>query len=308
MIKFTALQRWVLILSFCPAYLAAQEFPTLSPKLQPLMDSAAAQFNLARPNVEKWFTWPTGAGVPVPCESALLDLHRLAGARPLDVDDPEAKRNTDRTMRKLGLLADAIKTEYKVSRLHIVKAQCLNGRLEGDVEAWLDYEQINDSQDFTSIAPWRVHFKAQLQASRPLLENKKLISRWLFQDKTIHKDPATAKMMSESGARRPVMQSALFSSSDGLGSVAVSYMSMDGKIDLTTVVIDVESLSPKPRVTMRNFSGSQLTGESKMRDGLMHGWSIVYPHTSKMLGIAVPGSKTCFEEGELIKSNTCDVD
>ena len=282
----------------------AQDFPTVSPKLQPQLDAAAAEFNAARTNLQQRFAWPTGASAPMPCEGVTQELHRLGGVVPQD--DETTKKAYARAARQAGMMAGASKPpQFNARQLHIIKAQCKDGKLDGEIEGWLDYDMIIDSAAILMSTSYRTHFKARYEAGKPRYQHN-LSSRWQTSSKNTFKDPATEKMMAS--VKSPSINVATFSSDSEAGNIAVMYMLMDGKSSLKTTVVDVESPPPKLRTTMRMYQRSQLTSEGRMRDGHYHGWMTLYPHRDMMLSVDIPGSKTCYDEGEMIKSNTCDVD
>jgi hypothetical protein len=282
----------------------AQDFPTLSPKLQPQLNAAASEFTAARNNLQQRFAWPTGVSAPMPCEGVTTELHRLGGVIPQD--DETTKKAYARAARQAGMVAGASKPPQFIARqLHIVKAQCQQGKLDGEVEGWLDYDMILDSDAVLMVTNYRTHFKARYETGKPRHQHN-LSARWQIGSKNTYKDPATEKLMA--GMKSPNIQVAIFASDSDHANISVMYMVMNGKSSLKTTVVDIESLPPKLRTTMRMYQLAQLTSEGRMRDGHYHGWMTMYPHTDMMLGVQIPGSKTCYDEGEMIKSNTCDVD
>jgi hypothetical protein len=282
----------------------AQDFPSISPKLQAQLEVVVKDFSAARSNLAQRFAWPTGTPAALPCDGVTEELYRLGGV--VKQDDEANQKLYARMARQSGMLPGSFKPpEFKVKQFHLVKAQCKAGKLDGEIEGWLDYDMVMDSAINTSTTSYRTHFKALYTSGKPSYDSN-VTARWQSGSKSTFKDPAIEKMMSAS--RQPQINVAIFGSDSPLGNISTMYMTMDGKAKLTTTVVDVESPPPKLRTTMTMYQRAQLISESKMRNGQQHGWMIMHPHTDMMLGIPIPGSKTCFEEGELIKSNTCDVD
>jgi hypothetical protein len=85
-------------------------------------------------------------------------------------------------------------------------------------------------------------------------------------------------------------------------------MTMNNRSKASTTVVDVEAVKPVVKTSMKMYVGATLTSESRTRDGFTHGWQVLYPHFDPLINIQVPGSKTCLEDGEIIKSNECNVD
>ncbi len=282
----------------------AQDFPTVAPKLQPLMDAATGEYNAARSNFAQRFTWPAGAGAAMPCEGVTQELHRLGGV--VRQDDEATKKIYARISRQMGMLPGAVKPpEFRAKQLHIVRAQCKDGKLDGDIEAWLDYDMIMDDATAAMVTSFRSHSKARYAAGKAL-PDMQVTARSQSATKTTYKDPATEKMMA--AVKTPSISVANFTAESSAGNVIVMYMAMDGKSKLSTTVADVLSPPPKLRVKMMMYQRATLISESQMRDGQQHGWMVMHPHTDTLFGVAIPASKTCFDDGETIKSNTCDVD
>jgi hypothetical protein len=285
--------------------LAAQELPTQIPsKLQTHFDAADREYRQAKPDVPRSFSWPTGAPAAVPCEGADLVLKRQGGVQ--DQVDEKTKKMYARIERQSGMLPGSVKPpEFRVERFHIVKAQCKDGKLDGEVESWLDYVMINNSATFRSETAYRTHYKATYSPGKP--QHDMGITRRMQTDtKTIWSDPAIAKMM-ESQPKIKV-DVATFSADSEAGNVSVMVMSMNNRTKVSTTVAEVEALQPVQKVSMKMYVGANLMSESRMRDGQQHGWQTLHPHFDPLVNIQIPGSRMCFDEGEIIKSNECSVD
>ena len=240
----------------------------------------------------------------MPCDGVTQELHRLGGV--VRQDDEATIKSYARIARQAGMLPGSLKPpQFTIKQMHLVKAQCKAGKLDGEIEGWLDYDMVMDNPINTSTTSYRTHFKAFYTSGKPSYDSN-VTARWQSGSKSTFKDPATEKMMSAN--KQPQISLAIFGADSPQANISAMFMTMDGKSKLTTTVVDIESPPPKMRSTMTMYQRAQLISESKMRNGQQHGWMIMHPHTDMMLGIPIPGSKTCFEEGELIKSNTCDVD
>lgn len=285
--------------------LAAQELPTQIPsKLQTHFDAAAREYRQAKADIQRSFSWPTGAPAAVPCEGADLVLKRQGGVQ--DQVDEKTKKMYARLERQSGMLPGSVKPpEFRVERFHIVKAQCKDGKLDGEVESWLDYVMINNSVTFRSETAYRTHYKATYSPGKP--QHDMGITRRMQTDtKTIWSDPATAKMMESQ--RKIKVDLATFSADSEAGAITVMVMTVDNRTSVSTNTVEIESTKPVEKVSIKHFEGAILASEGRMRDGLQHGWQIAHPRFDPGLKMQIPGSKTCLEEGEIIKSNECAVD
>jgi hypothetical protein len=302
----TSVQKLAYVLCSAAALpVLAQDFPTLQPKLQPQMELAATEFNAARANIEGRFVWPTGEGLAVPCQGALAALHLLGGA--VKLDDEASKKQHARQAKRFGMLPGTLKPmETVVKRLHVVKAQCKNGKLDGDVEAWIEYDRIIDNPTMTITSSHRSHFKSQVRHDLPIYEYKILLASQQLSNNTVFKDAATQKMMA--GNKIPSPGLTTFMSNSSTGAVIVILTTMGGKNKITTTVQENETLPPKLSATVNTYQRAQLISEMRIRDGELHGWMVMHPYSDMLTGVAIPGMKICYEEGEVIQSNTCAVD
>jgi hypothetical protein len=294
-----------MIASYWVTSLAAQDLPaSLVPNLQPHLEAAAKLYQAAKPDINATFVWPTGNSAPIPCQGSEAPLKLVGGV----MGEPDAKtlKMYADIARKSGMLPGAVKPpEYRTDRFHIVKAQCKDGKLDGEAEGWMDYVMINPSPVARMESSYRVHFKAIFVAGKEHYEQA-WVRRLQNDSKTTYSDPAIEKMMA---SQAPIkIDVATFLSASDAGNVTVMVMSMNRRTKVTTMVTDVEQLKPISKMSVKTYIGATLMYESRMRDDQAHGWQIVYPHFDPLVNVQVPGSKLCFEEGEMIKSNDCKVD
>lgn len=67
----------------------------------------------------------------------------------------------------------------------------------------------------------------------------------------------------------------------------------------TTVV---EALDARYSI-MRQYFGTTYIGESRLRDQKPHGWSVTFPYDYN--GTPIPGSRTCYQDGVMVKALDC---
>lgn len=65
----------------------------------------------------------------------------------------------------------------------------------------------------------------------------------------------------------------------------------------------VTEYSDATHAYLRSWQGTELQREGGLKDGKMHGWQISHPMVSR--GMAIPGRRDCYQNGELIKALEC---
>lgn len=259
---------------------------------------------LIRPNPAAFFAAPDSAK-PLPCEVPREDLIHMVSAVSLADETPEVRRAFTRTMRMMG--AEYASATYGYSNLNVqaVKAQCKDGKLDGETELWATMDFVNDNAGFKMYRTdhRRVYFNAV--DGKPVGRIRRLTRS--LNVGTLYKDPATQAMMAAANLPKTlevwVAQYALFRNE--APGVVYAYTHVTGLVQQET---KVALPLPNGRVETSVYMGGQITSKSQTRHGVPHGVSIVYPH---VMGGGLKIDKmivTCARNGEIYKADPCDVD
>lgn len=252
------------------------------PKLAGWMKSIGEDYAKYLANPQAFFAKPAEAQ-PWPCGMSAADFNKLAGTVDLADQTPEIKQQWVRSMRGLG--AEYVKSSYAYRNVQFypVKVTCVQGKLDGETEFWVDYEHVSTMPAATTVNKFTVRHAYATVAGEVV------------------------------GLRR---QYSSTGSPDGSGSALFMYTAVDGGFAPSVTLIHILGQPSTFSVsTVRPLSGGRFettsyAGATKwhvttFKGGKQHGPQISYP---RMMGtLKIPGFSRCFKDGEEYKADPCDV-
>lgn len=299
----------VIIAGASSTVFAAPNLPRLDdPQLQGFLNTIKTEYEQYLSNGNQHFVRPSEAK-PWPCKLTTEQLNKIAGTVNSD-DDPVKKREFINSARSSH--TEPIKVVFANQNFYPVQATCKAGKLEGPVDFWVEYDMTNIGPALSLAYHNLSHVRFTAKNGNPI--GLVLKDNDMLKQVTTYNDPATAEMMSKQPKHNTLSVS--FSASwvnEPLVSpeptVTLSHVDLDsnGKVKLY-----VNTVRPfggnRHEVTKYGFFGDSTHKDSTTlyKDGKQHGPQISY---SGMMGTyPVPGSQTCWEDGEKIMANPCQVD
>lgn len=288
---------------------AAPHMPNLDdPQLQGFLDTLKAEYeqylasgnpHLVRPSEIK----------PWPCQLTPAQLNKLAGTTNSD-DDPIKKREFINYARSWH--SEPIKVEYSNQTFYPVQAVCQTGNLEGPVEFWVEYDstQIAPPSHITSRHELK-HVRLTARQGNPA--GLVLSETELLRLVTKYNDPATEEMMSKQKKYNTLSVGfdASWVSESPMSyepSVGLSHIDLDSNGQVKLTVNTVRPFGENRHQVTHYGSFGDITHKDSTtlyKDGKQHGLQVTYPGVSG--SFPVPGSQTCWEEGEKVLADPCDV-
>lgn len=294
-------------LSAAGATHAALDLPqTDDAQINQWIRTAGAEVERALADPQGSFALPAEAK-PWPCEVPPATLTQVFGTRipgtPQSEDEKRAWADVARGTKD-GFVKQ---TDHEDVRIWPVKAACANGKLDGEVQAWIEFTLVNDS----TAMVMRTRFRKFVQVNMVAGERKGLgASRSLqLSSETRWRDPATQDLMNRNPPPRADSLLAAMEWVEGprqSKSAQVQYIHTGGRAPMTTISTTVNRPLPGNRAEMLMYRGSVKIASTQFKNGRYHGLSIRYPYSTGLFN--VPGGQTCYEDGEEVKTTQCNVD
>ncbi len=277
------------------------------PRLAEWARLANAEMERYLANPEGYFALPAQGSAT--CDVPPEVLSRIIGVRlpgvPMSEEERKAWARTTRGMPGMKPM------EYADVVVRPMKAECREGKPQGGAWAgWVEFTMVNNAPGMVIRTRMRKYIDVAVAPDGQ--RNGAAVERMVQLSHTTEwADPATADMMRKNPA--PSATSATFiynepgpheATNKGLTLTRVVVGGAHGGAEVTTMV--TLPTGPK-RMRMVSYSGTQKAYEFSYKDGRSHGLQTMYPHRTGM-GIDVPGSTICWENGEQIKTTQCNAD
>jgi hypothetical protein len=293
------------LLFVLPAAAFSQAFyvPKVSdPVIASYFSEAAKDYAVVRANVASTFTAPANAA-PLPCEVPRLTLIKIVGAVGLQDETPEVRKAYLRSMRKLN--PEYVKSEYHIEDLQVqaIKAQCKNGKLDGDIELWVTGSRIANYSDTVHTQKFqkRVSFNADNGTPSGRIRTWGRggnVVKWL--------DPETAAMMTN--ASMPKLVDAWWLEYKTLDTQAPSlyfnYVELSNPRNVSEIS-SAQTPLPNGGYEQTRYQHQQLASTMQYKNGEAHGLMVVYPTPD---GFVKEKFVKCYRNGEEYQASPCDVD
>ncbi|WBY02747.1 hypothetical protein PE066_04195 [Ramlibacter tataouinensis] len=274
------------------------------PKLAEWARLANAEMERYLANPQGYFAMPAQAGAS--CELPPEVLSRIIGVRLPGVAMSEEERKVwARTTRGMPGMKPM---EYADVVVRPTKAECSDGKPAGSWAGWVEFTMVNNAPGMVIRTRMRKYIEVAVapdgQRNGAVMERMTQISHT-----TDWADPATADLMRKNPG--PSATSATFvynepgqheATNKGLTLSRVFVSGSHGGADVTTTV--TLPIGPKHFKTVM-YNGTQKANEFSYKDGRPHGLQVGYPYRTGM-GIDVPASSICWENGEQIKTTQCN--
>jgi hypothetical protein len=263
--------------------------------------------------VERFLADPQGSfalpaeSKPWPCEVPPATLTKVFGTRipgtPQSDEEKRAWANAARGMKD-GFVKQ---TDHEDVRIWPVKASCADGKLDGEVQAWIEFTLVSDSNAFVS----RTRFRKFVQVNMAAGERKGLGSSRMLQlsAETRWNDPATQDMMNRNPSPKAELVQAAVDWAEGAQqpkSAQVQRIHVGGRAAMTTLTTTVYRPLPGNRAEMLMYRGPVKIASTQYKNGRYHGLSVRYPYSTGQYN--VPGGQTCYDDGEEVKTTQCNFD
>jgi hypothetical protein len=299
------LLRWALVaaISGSAPYAGAVE---LAPTPQdPVMADlyARAQTLLAKAGDPGMLEMPAQAS-PWPCAVTELELRRYAGV--LNPDElPASARKVLRAGRaNLGM---SIKTLHKDVAIAPVSGQCKDGVLDGPVVYLIEYTSVTETPVTLEERRSRSWIATQVAKGEIVPESYLLSVMKSLGARVTHKDPAVQAQMKSVATPEVKSLTVLVRRVHDLETnrlAMIQELQIGDAPKQWSTMFTVPQGNQKVESTM--YSGSKLQSITRMKAGVLHGETRTMPMTYGT--VTVPGSTTCYDEGEILRTARCDVD
>lgn len=268
---------------------------------------------LANAEMERYLANPEGYFALPAAGSATCDvppdvLGRIIGVRlpgvPMSDEERKAWARATRGMPGMKPM------EYADVVVRPMKADCRDGKPAGAWAGWVEFTMVNNGPGMVIRTRMRKYIEVTVaadgQRTGPTMERMTQVS-----SSTEWADPATADLMRKNPP--PTATSATFiynepgpheGTTKGLSLMRVAVGGSHGGADVSTTV--TLPLGPQ-RIRQVTWNGTQKAVEYSIKNGRAHGLQTMHPHRTGM-GIDVPGSTICWENGEQIKTTQCNAD
>jgi hypothetical protein len=241
------------------------------------------------------------ANKPWPCAVPETKLRKWTG-KGIDSDaiDPAAAKLRNQQWRALGM--KPMKVTFRDVRFIPISASCKGGKLDGMVEFFVEYVETSDTETMTTEYKGQIVYKWKFLAGERDPNAPQLQTLKILPNQTVMKDPEAQAIKVQHPSPAMVSHSVHYNFPDGYA-VTVNEMIKGGTTrDYTTSFF--YPTGPK-RAEMQYFRGADMVSHNRQKDGRQHGVQQRFPYLFST--ITVPGSITCFENGEEIKTTNCDV-
>jgi len=299
------LLRWALVAAVCGAarYAGAVE---LAPTPQdPVMADlyARAQTLFAKAGDPGMLEMPAQAS-RWPCPVTELDMRRYAGA--LNPDElPASARKVLRAGRaNLGM---SFTTLHKDVVIVPISGQCKDGVLDGPVVYLIEYTSVTESPIMLEERRSRSWVATQVAKGDIVPDSYLLSVIKPLSARITYKDPAKQAQMKSVAApevKTLTVMVRLIHEPDGSRLAMIQELQIGDAPNQWSTMFTVPQGNQKVESTM--YSGSQLQSITRMKAGVLHGETRTMPMTYGT--VTVPGTTTCYDEGEILRTARCDVD
>jgi hypothetical protein len=220
-----------------------------------------------------------------PCAVDESVLRGWGGALGTDEMEPRLQRIMKLLQRDQGVGSRDQQIQVRDVHVGAISAQCLDGKLSGEVDYRVDYVQDwrDPSMTFTSQNTSRVHavlVDGELAPSSPLRVSIRTTGPFSSVSVTVTAPDVTGPSIS----------------------IVDSTVGSSGRE--TSVSMHVPG--PGGRAESRQFRNGKLASVGQLKGGRLHG--LMETFEDKVGGIRIPPSKRCYEDGELLKTPVCNVD
>lgn len=274
------------------------------PKLADWARQANAEMDRYLANPEAYFALPAQAAAT--CELPPEVMSRILGVRLPGVPmSDEEQRATARVLRGMSGMKPSENADVVVRPM---KAECRDGKPAGTWAGWVEYTMVNNGPGMVIRTRMRKYLEAAVgpdgQRTGLALERQTQVST-----STDWADPATADLMRKNPP--PASTTATFTFTEPQGdmvrSLTLSRVAVAGPHGGVDVSTTVTTPTGPQRLRQVTWNGTQKSAEFGMRNGRPHGLQTLYAHRNGM-GLSIPGSTICWENGEQIKTTQCAAD
>ena len=291
----------------------SDDLPAL-PKLEDPLSESMLQ-RVAR-EYHQWLANPTGylntptQNQPWPCEVDDKEKNKLAGIP--DYEDPKLKAGWTQAQQNIGVKKSKPPLSLENPQVYLLKGSCVAGKLEGDIELLGDYVVVLSNGDNTTRIPKKVLTRVKVASGKPVgglfraeISGQQQESKPLFG--IIVKSSAAAFQLSEDIDIPYRSVNIRYTRSE----VPPSFpFSLRPSVDIYQWV-EVNEPIRGDRWRQITYHGPSKAQERLFKGDKLHGKTrqFAYSFISGQ-GIRVPmqANEFCYDEGELIKSATCDVE
>lgn len=249
-------------------------------------------------------------GMEWPCEISTQQLNTMTEL--IDTDqDPIMKKKYSILAKQTGMQSFSIR--YLNIKYQPVSASCDKGKLEGLVDYWVDYQTETYAVPiYTELSRIVAHIQFNAVNGVPQGILSKSIE---VLDKTTHyTKPETAALMAKQPKRNPLSltfsatQLKSIPSNPTDSGVSISHIDMKQNGIIVTLTSTAQPFGTDRYETeiYGNFGGpSHKDSTTRYKNGVQHGAQNTY--AGSMGPFPVPPVTKCYENGELVMANPCDV-
>lgn len=301
------------ITSYLPLAAAIAVLPAFAIDLPQVEDPQIAEWvRRGGEEIDRYLADPTGSFAlpaqrqPWPCELSPEALGKVLGIRMPGVSPSEEERRAMAVAsRNMGMKEGAVKpVDYQDVQVWPVKAACVKGKLDGDVQAWVEYTMVNDSVAAVMRNRHRKFVQAQVVQGEPKVLLQKFVQ---LSQETRYADPAVDEMMRKRPTRVETMSFIASTPGDANPrSLQMTRTQVFGAAPITSLTTFVTRPLGGNRSEMVHYYNTIKAGVTPMKNGKPHGLAVRYPYSTGLWN--VPGGQTCWDEGEEIKTTQCRVD
>lgn len=285
----------------------AVDMPTFEdPTFAEWARQANAEMERYLANPEGYFALPATGSAS--CDVPPDVLSRIIGVRlpgvPMSDEERKAWARTTRGMPGMKPM------EYADVVVRPMKADCREGKPLGTWAGWVEFTMVNTGPGTVIRSRMRKYIEVAVAPDGQ--RNGAVMERMVqLGSSTEWADPATADLMRRNPLPSATSATFIFNepgqheaTNKGLTLTRVFVGGSHGGATVSTTV--TVPTGPK-RMKFVSYSGTQKAYEFSYKDGRSHGLQTMYPHRTG-LGIDVPGSTICWEDGEQIKTTQCNAD
>ena len=244
---------------------------------------------------------------PWPCSVTELQVRKLAYVLSDDELDEKTRKTANIAYRSGGLGSNDIKTTVREVRFAPISANCKNGKLDGPLEFVIEFTRIIDMPTAINETRSRSRMHLMMSGGEAMVDAPQGVTTRQLSNKISFKDPAMDALVQKNKPPQSTVILASYSlpSSGDAGYSAVITETRTGLFTREWTTMLIRPTAPK-RMENSSFRGASLWMVTHSKNGRMHGEARTYPATFG--GVLVPGSMSCYEDGEEIKTTKCDVD
>jgi len=248
---------------------------------------------------------PPAESIPIPCEGAGEEIRKLAGLRSVDEMTPALQKrfNSDPNAQPKLYITDV--------KVWPVQAACIDGKLDGPLEAWVYGTSINgtkeptDSSFTVTTIPTLMHIQTIMTAGKAtglITLRKRSEGHNYFSNASTMEFVRSSRAKDEAdfftfSYENPATQTF----------VSMTINRMPGIMKKAEPQFSVHWPHKGEVLNAQLFFGKRLISRSFIKNGMMHGLDTSYEYDLTP-DVTIPASVVCYRDGEKVTANPCVFD